>query len=727
MKSAQNEQQEVLPDSPSGRYTRLVDRYLNVLVAMISVGLVVILVRTVQMGWDRILLTQLGLAALLWSVLVGRKRLPGFLVIGSIYLCILVFVVLGAYRFGLIEPALYLFISLPIASAVIWGLGPGLASLALVNVVLFGLAYKFVYWDTEIAFDATAYLTDPTNWAIFLVAISLNAAWCILLVNLQRNFWIASLKELKLENERRLESERQRSEAKTLWQSAAENIPGVLFDYIHHDNDTFTFENISNGCKEIWGVEADEIYADPAVILATVPKEHIARIRRTVLQSRKNMSAFSIRFQSEVNQGVVKWVQMTGRPRPEENKITRWHCVALDITREVEAENEAIKQTELAQQVQRQKSIGQLTGGVAHDFNNLLAVVVSTLELVREDPTAEDCDELIENAMEATRQGIDLTRNMLAFSRQAPLAPKTLDLNTVIEATHSWIGRTIPANVIVTTALEDQVWPVMADESSTVSALLNLVVNARDAMPDGGTVTISTSNVTVTADQAATGGNDVTPGRYALITVKDTGAGMPPEILARVFEPFFTTKEVGAGTGLGLPMVHGFMKQSGGTVIVHSKVGQGTEFKMYFPAIAERAAPPTAATGQVEQSVTQGARLLVVEDEPKLLSVLNRTLTRAGYEVVTAASGDAALELFQSDSRFDLLLSDIVMPGILQGTMLAEELRALTPDLPVIFMSGYSQEFAELGKNVKKRGQLLMKPVKKSDLLTAIEHHLEPK
>lgn len=390
--------------------------------------------------------------------------------------------------------------------------------------------------------------------------------------------------------------------------------------------------------------------------------------------------------------------------------------------------NEAISRRDEAEntlrQAQRVEAIGNLTGGVAHDFNNLLAIILGNLEILRDDfdatsAGAADQLKLIDSAIEAVDRGSELTRNMLSFARRARLQPTALDLNAIVRRTKNWAGRTMPAVIDIETSLLAGLWGIESDASSTESALLNLILNARDAMPDGGKLTIETANVQMDDRFINERGEDLEPGRYVMLAVSDTGVGIPQEVLDRIFDPFFTTKSPGAGTGLGLSMIHGFMKQSGGTVHVYSEPGVGTSFKLYFKAIeAEDAAEDEVE--EFDRAAGTGARLLVVEDEPDVLSLISTMLSREGFQVRTAKSGEEALKIFEFDSGFDLLLTDIVMPGSLMGTALAKELRQRRPDLPVVFMSGYPREATVHGNGLRPEDIRLTKPVQRADLIRAV-------
>jgi CheY-like chemotaxis protein len=311
---------------------------------------------------------------------------------------------------------------------------------------------------------------------------------------------------------------------------------------------------------------------------------------------------------------------------------------------------------------------------------------------------------------------------LLAFARKARLTPEVLDLNNVVREAKNWMGRALPESVLVETSLLAGVWPIEADRSSLESALLNLILNARDAMSGQGNLTIETANVRIDEAYINARQEELTPGRYVMLAVSDTGEGISEGDLTSIFEPFFTTKPLGEGSGLGLSMTVGFMKQSGGTVQVYSEVGEGTTFKLYFPvAVAVDAkrelAKPIPAEAQVAGS---GRRVLVAEDESAVRDTLVTILERAGYVVTATTSGDNALAIFEADPTFDLLLTDIVMPGKLQGTHLAKALRQRWPDLPIIFMSGYASEATVHGNGLKPEDIRLMKPVRRADLLAAL-------
>lgn len=410
--------------------------------------------------------------------------------------------------------------------------------------------------------------------------------------------------------------------------------------------------------------------------------------------------------------------------RDTKTNPTRTVGANYDITDLIEKDR-ALEETRLiASQAQKMESIGQLTGGVAHDFNNLLAVILGNLELIDETDDPEEIKGSVSAALAATHRGADLTKSLLSFARQSPLEPTIIDINQLVRETKNWSSRVIPENIDVESSLLAGLWQAEADPNLSQNALLNLILNARDAMPKGGRMTIETCNVRIDEEYNEQRGEAVEPGRYVLLAVSDTGTGMSKDNLEKAFEPFFTTKPVGTNSGLGLSMVQGFMKQSGGAIRVYSEEGVGTTVKLYFKAIDDKPDVSARQKPATETKTQTGARILVVEDEEAVLDVLTGALTRAGYQITSARSGDEAMQIWNDDPHFNLLVTDIVMPGDLQGTQLARALRERQTKLPVVFLSGYASEATVHGNGLRPADIRLMKPVRRVDLLAAVEKAL---
>lgn len=375
---------------------------------------------------------------------------------------------------------------------------------------------------------------------------------------------------------------------------------------------------------------------------------------------------------------------------------------------------------------QRMEAVGQLTGGMAHDFNNLLAVIIGNLDLLEEklDPNGP-VHELAGQALTAAIRGAELTRKLLAFSRQQALETKVFDLNELVASTAQLLRRTLGEAISVRLSLADNLWLTKADPVQVESALTNLAINARDAMPEGGLLTIETGNKRLDELYAATN-HEVQPGDYVMLAVSDTGVGIPPDVLPKVFEPFFTTKTDGKGSGLGLAMIHGFAKQSRGHVKIYSEPGHGTTVRLYLPS-ADRAADYASYFSPCQEIVPPAsAVILIVDDNPDVRRVAVQHITELGYQVVEAGDAQQALEILSGDQHVDLLFTDVVMPGGLMGDELARRAQELRPNLKVLFTSGFAEASIEGGHGAAsvKRRNLLSKPYRKADLARRLEEVL---
>jgi PAS domain S-box-containing protein len=374
---------------------------------------------------------------------------------------------------------------------------------------------------------------------------------------------------------------------------------------------------------------------------------------------------------------------------------------------------------------QKMEAIGQLTGGVAHDFNNLLTVIIGMNEIMA-DAVANNprLKEIVATIDEAATRGAQLTQRMLAFARKQPLHARRLDLNEAMARVATILRRTLGEDIAVKTVLADDPWQALADPSQVEDAILNLAVNARDAMPKGGQLVIETANVHLDEHYAAQN-IEVSPGDYVAVTVTDSGAGMPPEVVERVFEPFFTTKEVGRGTGLGLSMVYGFVKQSRGHVKIYSEVGHGTSIKLYLPRAvgpdAERpeSEPPPAAHAGGHETI------LVVEDSSAVRKVAVNMLRGLGYRVREAEDGKAALAILREPGEIDLLFTDLIMPNGIDGQELLMRARAQRPGLKALFTSGYSEHFLKARGETDQNVPLLNKPYRAQKLAEAVRRALD--
>lgn len=380
-------------------------------------------------------------------------------------------------------------------------------------------------------------------------------------------------------------------------------------------------------------------------------------------------------------------------------------------------------------QLQKMESIGQLTGGIAHDFNNMLAIVIGSLDLARRrlEKDVRRAQEHIDSAMSGAQRAAQLTSQLLAFGRRQPLAPTAFDASQLLRRLSELLRRTIGGTVDFQVDPAIGLWPIYADVGQLESALVNLCLNARDAMPEGGKLTVSTANVTLDRAYAATH-PDVAPGEYVRITVTDSGAGMPPEVRERAFEPFFTTKALGKGTGLGLSQVYGFVKQSGGHAAIESEIGRGSAVCLYLPRHKGRAAAETESWQTGPETRLPGARdseiVLVVDDEDRVRELAVDALRELGYIVLQAPGGEAALALLESQPRIDLLLTDVLMPGM-SGSALAAQVEATRPEIRLLYMSGYPSDGIVSDGMLAAGVALLAKPFTVAQLAVRVRQALD--
>jgi len=419
--------------------------------------------------------------------------------------------------------------------------------------------------------------------------------------------------------------------------------------------------------------------------------------------------------------GTLMNVSVTASPiRDNDNNIIGVSKIARDITNQKQLEKQL-------QQSQKMEAIGQLTGGIAHDFNNLLGIIIGNLDLIEEQIASnKEVLENVHDAQKAAIRGADLTKRLLAFSRLQQLNPTPTSLENSINNIMAMAARTLGPEIRIITKLDNSVPPVFVDPAGLESALLNLAVNARDAMPHGGSITISTQLVDLDEHFLLTRDKDLKPGRYAHIMLSDTGHGMSAEVLAKVFEPFFTTKPRGKGTGLGLSMVYGFVKQSGGLIRIYSEINHGTTISMFLPLTEESALPiKEVAIDKNKFTANANGTVLVVDDEIALLKIAVTFLEKIGYKVLRAADGPSALVILEREKNIDLLLTDIIMSGGINGVELAAKARQIKPNIKVVYSSGFPSEALAERSGAKIDGPLLNKPYNRKIFVETILNVME--
>jgi PAS domain S-box-containing protein len=482
----------------------------------------------------------------------------------------------------------------------------------------------------------------------------------------------------------------------------AEHAEDIIFRYRRDPEPGI--EYLSPAVETITGYAPDEFYADPDLLFDLVVADDRALFASSWRSD--DPQPLTVRWRRRDGE-IIHLEQRAAAIRDPHGAVVAVEGILRDTTLRVVAEQERHRLEHQLRQNERLDSLGHLAGGVAHDFNNLLAVILGYCGMLADSVAADDPAQAdVEGIRKAAERGAALTRQLLIFSRLEPSRPENIDLNTVVRETRDLLTRTLGEDITVVTELDADLHAVRADRTKMEQVLLNLVVNARAAMPDGGTLRIETGN----ADGAVT------------LSVADDGHGMEPEVAQRAFEPFFTTRPKGQGVGLGLATAYGAVTDAGGTIHIQSAPGAGTTVHIRLPATA--VPDEHRAHADDEPPTGDGESVLLVEDEDAVRQMLLRQLDNAGYRVRAAASPLEALEVFTADPRsFDMLLTDVVMPGM-SGTQLASRLRAVRGDLPVLFMSGYTTGPAPGGHMLPDDGSLLHKPFDRATLLAAIHRTL---
>ena len=370
------------------------------------------------------------------------------------------------------------------------------------------------------------------------------------------------------------------------------------------------------------------------------------------------------------------------------------------------------------QHAQKMDALGYMTGGIAHDFNNLLTVVLMNLDVIREDPSImQKFGRRVELMSAASQKGSSLVRQLLAYARKQPLEPEVVDLRELMPGLVDLIKRTIGEDIDIETKVSDDVWTTIVDPAQFESAVVNLALNARDAMPEGGKLSLELANTALDAAYATLHA-EVTAGDYVMFAISDTGCGMPPEVIARAFDPFFTTKGDGRGTGLGLSMVYGFVKQTGGHIKIYSVSGRGTTFKLYFPRCHEIAIESKPSSQAAAPTGTE--TILIVEDDDRLRTTTDGVLKDLGYETLQAANGHSALALLEKGKPVDLLFTDMILSGPVSGRKLAEAAREIQPKIKILYTSGYREKATQHECQLDQTVGLLNKPYRVEELATTL-------
>lgn len=500
-------------------------------------------------------------------------------------------------------------------------------------------------------------------------------------------------------------------------QALVDTVLDTLVDGLIIIDRTGRVQVYNRACEKLFGYQSAEVVGNNVKMLMPpdIEREHdqylinyqttgirkIIGISREVVGQRKDGSTFPMHL-------AVGEATHLGEP------------IYVGIIRDLSERDQVESQL---RQSQKMEAVGQLTGGLAHDFNNILMLISVNVEALLDQEVPARTRERLEQIEKSASRAAELTQQLLAYSRRQPLQPRLTDLNELVFATSKLLGRTLGEHIEIEAILADDLWITNVDRTQLETSLVNLSLNARDAMPGGGQLLIETRNVILDQDYVSQN-PDVAVGAYAMLAVTDTGTGIPPDALEKVFEPFFTTKEVGRGTGLGLSMVYGFIKQSNGHIKVYSELNRGTSIKMYLPrADGTVEAQPVASAASL---ATGNERLLVVEDNADVRARICEILRGLGYTVDEAADGMAGLMQCESaQPSYDLLLTDVVMPGPIGGKALADAVSSRWPDTPIVFMSGYTEDAITHQGRLEAGVRLLAKPFRRHELAQMIRQALD--
>ncbi len=471
--------------------------------------------------------------------------------------------------------------------------------------------------------------------------------------------------------------------------------------------------------SELYGLDPDRAAAgiERSAFLANVHPDDRAGLQATMSGGLEQSGDLELEYRIVHPGGAVRWVLSRGHTYFDDaGRPTRRTGVGVETTRHRQLE-------EQLRQSQKMEAVGQLTGGLAHDFNNLLTGITGSLELLQtrlSQGRLKDVDRYVRAAQGAAQRAAALTHRLLAFSRRQTLEPKPTWTDRLLAEMLDLVRRTVGPSVVVGMASSDEVWPTLCDANQLENAVLNLCINARDAMPDGGRITLQVENTEV--DERFARSRDMPAGQYVAVSVTDTGTGMKPDVVARAFDPFFTTKPLGEGTGLGLSMVYGFAKQSGGQVRIHSVEASGTTVSIYLPRhrgeVADEAAPPPLT---VQPKAVDGETVLVVDDEPTVRMLVLEVLQDLGCAAIEAADGASGLKVLMSDVRIDLLVTDVGLPGGMNGRQMADAARVIRPELRVLFITGYAEGAVFKDTNQEADIQVLTKPFTMEALASRIQ------
>ena len=513
-------------------------------------------------------------------------------------------------------------------------------------------------------------------------------------------------------------AEKKKTESTDLLTNLARLVPGVIYQYRLDPDGQSAFPYSSPGMNDIYEVTPEAVRDDASPVFSRLHPEDTEHVSAKIIESARTLETFTVEFRVILPRQGLRWRWSQAFPERTADGGTLWHGIITDITERKEAEAKQRQLHEQLTQSQKMETVGRLAGGIAHDFNNLLGVIIGYAEMVREEVAPDSKHSIgLSKILDAAERSADLTRQLLAFSRQQNISPQTLHLNDAIAGMMEMLSRLIGENITLHWQPVSDLWPVLLDPTQFHQVLVNLCVNARDAITDAGDIFIHAANEVI--EDASSLHIKASSGEYIRLSVQDTGCGMSEAVQKHLFEPFYTTKPIGKGTGLGLSTIYGIIRQNNGFISVESEEGRGTTFhihlKRHFPRASEPAHPQIQETVYVDD-----ATILLVEDEPELLKISTSILTNGGYSVLPANSPKKALALCESfNDDIHLLLTDVIMPGM-NGRELMNAVKACRPRIRCLFMSGYTADVIGPHGILEKGVMFLPKPFGRQKLLASV-------
>ena len=691
--------------------SRICDTFLVWLSIAAIAMLAASLYRVVDIGWQPIMTLHIFVASALWATALCRKHLPYHVRGGFLLGLMLIVGLAGTWSFGLAAGGLVWLLITPVISAILFGARSGLAILACIILATSMIGVMTVLGIKSPALDLTVYISSASTWINSELAWVLTIGGAIFAIGMLNKFFIESLETSRRQAEGLEESERE-------YRSILDNMVDTFYRADQEGRVVMASPSamglLGLAPEELTGRKLTEFYVD---------ESQRAEFLRHLEEGGGEVTDYDAEIYTKSGEKI--WVSTSARYwKDAAGKILGVEGAIRNTTAHKAAEEVLLRSRKM-------EAVGQLTGGIAHDYNNMLGVIMGNIQLIQGSAELDDrTQRRLNMALAAAQRNADLTGKLLGLSRAQAGGTRLIAANDFIVRLEDIIAKSLTASIEVRTELAEDLWPVDVDPGEFEDMLLNLAINARDAMPGGGVLAFGTANVTFDDRDMARNPN-VRAGDYVMISLSDTGSGMSAEIREKIFDPFFSTKEIGKGTGLGLSLVYAFVQRSGGFIILHSEPGEGASFGIFLPRAHDGKSDATGSPTVADHELPRGTEtVLVVDDESFLVDIAVALLDDLGYQTFTASDARQALDVLKANPGIDLLFSDVVMPGELDGYGLALAAGQLCPSLQVLLTSGFakiSEEHMNGGNEVVARltANRLSKPYTLIELATAVRRTLD--